>query len=166
MLTVNLRAPAAWIHAVLLMMRAQGSGRIINVSSPATTEPLPYISAYGAAKAALTQFTACLAPEIAPDGLVTPAIGPAALTDMTRSLWETNGLPQGMRERMKAVFTADPEGMLRRSLELFRCLTTGGPTTSAVSISVADPKASTHSKRSQRSRRHPPANSWPRASGR
>ena len=88
-LTVNLRAPVAWTKAVVPVMQAQGRGRIINVSSPATTAPLPYISSYGAAKAGLSQFTACIAPEVATDGIVVVAIGPTALTDMTRSLWET-----------------------------------------------------------------------------
>jgi NAD(P)-dependent dehydrogenase (short-subunit alcohol dehydrogenase family) len=125
-LAVNLRAPIVWIKAVLPTMRQQGHGRIINVSSPATTTPLPYISSYGAAKAALTQFTACLAPEVAADGIVAIAIGPAALTAMTRNLWETDGLPPAMQDQLKAVFTADPDSMLRRTLDLFRCIATGG----------------------------------------
>ena len=125
-LTVNLRAPVAWTKAVVPVMQAQGRGRIINVSSPATTAPLPYISSYGAAKAGLSQFTACIAPEVATDGIVVVAIGPTALTDMTRSLWETDGLPTTMQDRFRAAFTASPERLMRLSLDLFRCVATGG----------------------------------------
>jgi NAD(P)-dependent dehydrogenase (short-subunit alcohol dehydrogenase family) len=125
-LGVNLRAPVVWTKAVLPVMREQRQGRIVNVSSPATTTPLPYISSYGAAKAALTQFTACVAPELAADGIVVIAVGPAALTDMTRALWETDGLPPSMQDRFKTAFTADPDLLLRLSLDLFRCVTTGG----------------------------------------
>ena len=125
-LTVNLRAPVAWTKAVLPVMQAQGHGRIINVSSPATIAPLPYITSYGAAKAALSQFTACFAPEVASDGIVVVAIGPTALTDMTRSLWEIDGLPSAMQDRFRTAFTANPEGLMRLSLDLFRCVATGG----------------------------------------
>ena len=125
-LTVNLRAPVVWTKAVLPSMQAQGHGRIINVSSPATTTPLPYISSYAAAKAGLSQFTACFAPEVAHDGIVVVAIGPSALTDMTRRLWETDGLPPAMQERLRSVFTANPDAMMRLSLDLFRCIATGG----------------------------------------
>jgi hypothetical protein len=31
-----------------------------------------------------------------------------------------------MREQFRAVFTADPDGMLAQSLHLFRCVATGG----------------------------------------
>ena len=101
-------------------------GRIVNVSSPASSAPLPYISSYSAAKAGLNQFTASVAPEIAADGIVIVAVGPAALTAMTRSLWETDGLPPARQEQFTSMFTADPDMLLQRSLELFRCVVTGG----------------------------------------
>jgi NAD(P)-dependent dehydrogenase (short-subunit alcohol dehydrogenase family) len=125
-LRVNLRAPVMWTKAVLPVMREQRRGRIINVSSPGSTAPLPYISSYAAAKAALTQFTACVAPELAADGIVVVAVGPAALTDMTRALWETDGLPPAMQKQFKRAFTADPDMLMRRSLDLLRCVATGG----------------------------------------
>jgi len=125
-LTVNLRAPVAWTKAVLPVMQRQGRGRIINVSSPSSTAPLPFVSSYAAAKAALTQFTASVAPELAADGIVVVAIGPAALTDMTRALWETDGLPPAMQQYFKNAFTADPDKLMRLSLDLFRCVATGG----------------------------------------
>ena len=125
-LNVNLRAPVSWIKAVLPSMRMQQRGRIVNISSPAATDPLPYISSYGAAKAGLTQFTACLAPELASDGIAVIALGPTAVTDMTRSLWETDGLPPEMQQGFKTWFMADPDAHMRSSLELFRYVANGG----------------------------------------
>jgi 3-oxoacyl-[acyl-carrier protein] reductase len=125
-LNVNLRAPMVWIKAVLPIMRAQRHGRIINVSSPASSAPLPYISSYAAAKAGVSQLTASIAPELAADGIVVFAIGPAALTDMTRALWETDGLPPAAQEQFRQFFTADPDSLMRSSIELFRCVATGG----------------------------------------
>ena len=101
-------------------------GRIINVSSPAMRAPLPYISSYGASKAGLSQFTACVAPEVAASGVVVVAIGPGALTDRTRSTWENDVMPPERRDMFHAVFTADPEGLMRLSVDLFRCVATGG----------------------------------------
>lgn len=124
-LTVNLRAPVAWIKAVLPIMRKQQRGRILNVSSPGAAQPMPYISSYGAAKAGLTQLTACIAPEVAPDGIAVIAIGPTALTDMTRSLWETDGLPPEMQEQYRTWFLADPKAHMRMTLDMFRCAATG-----------------------------------------
>jgi 2-dehydro-3-deoxy-D-gluconate 5-dehydrogenase len=124
-LTVNLRAPVMWTQAALADLCRRPGGRIINVSSPATFTPLPFISSYGAAKAGLSQFTACMAPEVAPAGLVVLAIGPAALTDMTRSTFENDVIPPDGRDRFRRAFTTDPEMLLRLSVELFRCAATG-----------------------------------------
>jgi NAD(P)-dependent dehydrogenase (short-subunit alcohol dehydrogenase family) len=123
---VNLRAPVVWTKAVLPVMREHGRGRIVNVSSPASVAPLPYISSYSAAKAGISQFTASIAPEVAADGIIVVAIGPAALTDMTRSLWETDVLPPAMQDAFRSSFTAAPDTLMRQSLELLRCVVTGG----------------------------------------
>ena len=75
--TVNLRAPVMWTMAVLPGMRRRGSGRIINVSSPAALHsPLPYYSSYTASKAGLSQFTAAFAQEVAAEGICVLAFGP------------------------------------------------------------------------------------------
>jgi NAD(P)-dependent dehydrogenase (short-subunit alcohol dehydrogenase family) len=124
--TVNLRAPFVWTKAVLPGMQRRRRGRIINVSSPAMTAPLPYYSSYGASKAGLSQFTACFAEEVAADGVGVYAIGPAALTDMTRATWENDVAPAEMREAFRKVFTSDPEGLLDLSVSLFRFVARGG----------------------------------------
>lgn len=126
-LTVNLRAPVRWTMAALPGMVARRRGRIINVSSPAGNHtPLPYFSAYVASKAGLSQFTASMAEEVAPDGVIVLAYGPGALTDMTVGTYENDVLPQTMKEMFRSAFTSQPDWMLSKSMELFRLLATGG----------------------------------------
>jgi short-subunit dehydrogenase len=126
-ITVNLRAPAVWMHAVLPEMRRRRRGRIINVSSTAGADsPLPYISSYSASKAALSQFTAALAPEVAADGVAVLALGPLAVTHMTRDLWETDALPPSMRDDFHDLFVPNAALFERLSVDLFRFVAVGG----------------------------------------
>jgi NAD(P)-dependent dehydrogenase (short-subunit alcohol dehydrogenase family) len=53
MLDLNLRSAFYVMRAVLLKMRAQGSGRIIAIGSKAAVEPSPMAAVYAASKAAL-----------------------------------------------------------------------------------------------------------------
>lgn len=59
----------ALTQAVLPQMRARRSGVVINVSSSVTLKPLPLVSAYRAAKAAVNAFTESLAAEVGPFGV-------------------------------------------------------------------------------------------------
>jgi hypothetical protein len=74
----------------------------------------------------LSQLSSCFAPEVAPDGITALAFGPEALTDMTRALFETDGLPPEQRSFFESYLTAEPEELLRHSLESFRVLVDGG----------------------------------------
>ncbi len=124
-LEVNLRAPMVWTQAVLKGMRARRRGRIVNVSSPGAYNALPYISSYAASKAGLSQVTSALALEVAGDGVVALALGPAAMTDMVRSTWENDVMPQPIKDAFHRAFNADPDGLLALSLAVFRCMVHG-----------------------------------------
>ena len=62
-------------------MIAQKGGSVINISSYASVRASPVRSAYDAAKAALDQFTRCLALEWAPYGIRVNAINPGFFPD-------------------------------------------------------------------------------------
>ena len=62
---INLVGPFFMVRNVLPIMLAQGYGRILNLSSGASTNPLLGASAYCAAKAGLDMFTRTLALELA-----------------------------------------------------------------------------------------------------
>ena len=56
---------------------------------------------------------------------------PAAHTDMARRLYEDEEIPVARRARFHAALVDDGDDMLRYSLEMFRFIATGAPTTSA-----------------------------------
>jgi NADP-dependent 3-hydroxy acid dehydrogenase YdfG len=77
-LDLNVISVVAMTQAVLPAMRAQRSGRIVNVSSGTTRMVLPGIGGYAATKSALNMLTAVARKELAGDGigvsLVLPSI--------------------------------------------------------------------------------------------
>ena len=107
-------------------MRARGRGRIVNLTSVASLSPQPYGSAYAAAKVGLNQLTASLAAEVAQDGIVVIALSPAAHTDMGRQVYDNDVLPEPLRDRLRAFMATDPDGLMRRSIEIFRFVMAGG----------------------------------------
>ena len=63
-------------------MRRSGKGSIIAIGSQAARNPVDLLSAYGAAKAALEQYTRCLASELAGTGIRANVIGISAETPL------------------------------------------------------------------------------------
>ncbi|MFZ5824764.1 MAG: SDR family oxidoreductase [Bacillota bacterium] len=76
---VNLHGAVRMIRAVLPTMRAQGCGRIINLSSMAGLISLPTMGAYCASKFALEAMTDALRVEVAPFGIHTILVEPGAI---------------------------------------------------------------------------------------
>lgn len=76
---INLYGVLLPTRAVIPLMKAQGSGRIINLSGGGATQPLPRISAYAASKAAVVRLTETLAEELKSDGIWVNAVAPGAL---------------------------------------------------------------------------------------
>lgn len=74
---ILLFAQIALCQRALEAMRAHGSGLIINVSSMAARLPVPYMSAYNAAKAALASFTMTLQLELSGSAVRVVDVQPA-----------------------------------------------------------------------------------------
>ena len=66
-LNTNLNGPFNCIKAVAPLMKAQGQGRIINISSGASLFPRGSSIAYAVSKAALNHLTLCMAAALAPE---------------------------------------------------------------------------------------------------
>jgi NAD(P)-dependent dehydrogenase (short-subunit alcohol dehydrogenase family) len=67
--TANLFGHLHVTRAILPLMRANGTGTILFTSSSSHRAPLPFLSHYAAAKAALSTFVASVAKEVSPLGV-------------------------------------------------------------------------------------------------
>ncbi len=76
LLNVNLFGVVNGCKAVIPLMRQQGSGRIINVSSFAALTPIPFQAWYSVSKAAVSAYTAALRNEVGPFGIELCAVLP------------------------------------------------------------------------------------------
>jgi 3-oxoacyl-[acyl-carrier protein] reductase len=76
---VNLFGTVLMCRAVIPHFRGRGYGKIINLSGGGATAPLPRISAYAAAKAAVVRLTETLAVELRDAHVDVNAIAPGAL---------------------------------------------------------------------------------------
>lgn len=80
---INVHGPMQLATGVAKRMAAHGGGSIINIISTAALEPVGYMAAYSASKAALRSLTRVMAEEWAPIGIRVNAIAPGpVLTDM------------------------------------------------------------------------------------
>ena len=69
-MAVNLTGPMRLTKAVAPVMKAQGRGRIVNISSVAGLSPTGSSIAYAVSKAGLIHLTRCMAVALAPETLV------------------------------------------------------------------------------------------------
>ena len=75
-LDLNVVAPLAAMQAVIPVMRTQGAGSIVNVSSGTTLVVRPGAGAYAASKAALNMLSSVARLELAVDGIVVSTVYP------------------------------------------------------------------------------------------
>jgi len=76
LLDVNLFGAVNGCKAVIPVMRAQGGGRIVNLSSVAAPCAIPFQVWYSVSKAAVSTYTAALANEVRPWGITLCAVLP------------------------------------------------------------------------------------------
>jgi len=76
---INLYGTLLMCRAVLKHMKANGYGKIINLSGGGATNPMPRLSAYAASKAAVVRMTETLALEVSDYHIDVNAIAPGAL---------------------------------------------------------------------------------------
>ncbi|RMH33257.1 MAG: SDR family oxidoreductase [Acidobacteria bacterium] len=76
MINLNIKALVALTHRYLGKMKERGEGVVINVSSAASFQPLPFMATYAATKAFVTSFTEAIAEEYRPFGITIQALCP------------------------------------------------------------------------------------------
>ena len=78
MINLNICALVALTHRYLQGMRSRKSGTIINVSSAAGFQPIPFMATYAATKAFVTAFSEAIAEENRPFGVQVLALCPGS----------------------------------------------------------------------------------------
>ena len=107
---VNMYGVFAGCRAVIPVMKAQGSGVILNMASTAAVRPRPLLSVYNASKGFVLTLTKTLALELAPHGVRVNAINPVmGQTGMLKVFTGSDGLDN---ERRAAVVDTIPLGRM------------------------------------------------------
>lgn len=87
--SVNLDGAFYCVRATVRGMLLRRWGRIINISSPSASMPLPGQTSYAASKAGLVGFTRALSRDVAGKGVLVNAVSPGLIdTDMYRAVPE------------------------------------------------------------------------------
>ncbi|NNE98479.1 MAG: SDR family oxidoreductase [Pyrinomonadaceae bacterium] len=104
MVSLNVMALVALTHRYLEQMRKRGEGTIINVSSTASFQPIPFMATYGATKAFVTSFTEALAEENRVHGVSFLALCPGT-TDT--NFFAASDIKDPVRVKGKGIQTAE-----------------------------------------------------------
>jgi NADP-dependent 3-hydroxy acid dehydrogenase YdfG len=133
-LELNVVAPLVALQAVLPVMRAQGGGAVVDVSSGTSRMVLPGVGAYAASKAALNALSAVARRELAGEGIVVSTVYPfITATEFHRTLRAGQ-----LRQRPDAPPPHTPERVAEAILDLVR---SGAPEAVLVPEGFAGPPA-------------------------
>ena len=130
-LDTNLLGPWRLQQAVLPVMREQGWGKVVNVSSLSGQVPRALRGMYAASKHAVEAMSEALADEVAPFGVQVTILQPGQY----RSDWQTRGLDvcEAVREGRSAY-----QPGVERKLTEFREVAATRPGSDAVGMAIAD----------------------------
>ncbi len=117
-LAANLMAPANLCFLAAQVMRKQGGGKIINVSSRGAFRGEPDAVAYGASKAGLNQMSQSLAQALAPDNIFVGVVAPGFVsTDMAKEILE-GPAGDGIRKQSPLNRVTTPEEVAQAIMRL------------------------------------------------
>ncbi len=132
---VNVHGPMRLASAALPVMRSQGSGRIINVTSENDTAPAPFGGWYSASKAALASLSAVLDAEVRGSGVAVTVVAPGLYQTALSQTLPAFGVAgdsvyaaafAALRERTLAALTrAGDPGEVAQAIE--ECIRAGDP---------------------------------------
>src|ERR1700693_1811861 len=119
-IAVNLTGPMRLTKAVAPVMKAQGRGRIVNISSVAGLGPTGSSIAYAVSKAGLIHLTRCMAVALAPEALVNcvaPGLleGPRATSNLRPEFIERSASNSLLKKPADKEDCADMVGTLCRT---------------------------------------------------
>jgi NAD(P)-dependent dehydrogenase (short-subunit alcohol dehydrogenase family) len=108
---INLFGSVLMSRAMLPHFKAQGYGKVIQISGGGATSPLPRISAYAASKAAIVRYNETLAEEVRGTGIDVNCIAPGALnTNMLDEILEAGPEKVGQKTYERLVKQTESGG--------------------------------------------------------
>ncbi len=123
---INVKGPYICTRAILPGMIDGKRGRIVNISSGAAYNLHPYTTSYSAAKAAISQFTKCLAAAVTEFGICVFAYSPGFVrTDLTEYVADPTNMPEGSSERFRARFDAGRDNSMEDGTSKLMFLVSG-----------------------------------------
>ena len=122
---VNVRGPFLYARAVLPGMVKRQRGRIINVSTAAGFNRLPQMDAYCATKAALTQWTKCLAADIQAHGVVVFALHPGFVRTPMVDYLISPDVPNAVQALFHSALSQGRDVPIERSAQMLLFLVSG-----------------------------------------
>ena len=120
LLELNVIAPVSLMQAVIPLMRKQGSGSIVNVSSGATFAALPGSSAYTSSKSALNMLSDVARVELADAGITVSTIYPFVTTTEFYDSVKAGKKSAKEQEEKSAPMSHRPEQVAEKILELIK----------------------------------------------
>ena len=122
---VNVRGPFLYARAVLPGMVNRQRGRIVNISTGAAFGRLPQMDAYGATKAALTQWTKCLAADIQAHGVTVFAFHPGMVRTPMLDHLTSPDVPNAVRALFHSLLSEGRDVPIERIAQMLLFLVSG-----------------------------------------
>lgn len=118
-MSVNVKSPFAFANMVYPVMKKQGGGSIIHISSVAGKKPDIGLGLYSVSKAALIMLTQSQAKEWGKDGIRVNAICPGLIqTKFSAALWQNEKILNQIEKRLPLRRIAQPDEMAGLALFL------------------------------------------------
>lgn len=122
---INMRGPFLYARAVLPGMVKRRRGRIVNLSTGAGFGRLPQMDAYCATKAALTQWTKCLAADIQAHGVTVFAFHPGFVRTSMVTYLTSPDVPTAVRAYFQSLLSQGRDVPIERSAQMLLFLVSG-----------------------------------------
>lgn len=117
-MAVNPKSVFLTCKAAIPIMKEQGGGIVINVSSVSGIRPRPGLSAYSASKSAVTTLTKALAIEVAPFNIRINSISPVATDTPMLMDMMTEDMKKDIEAAKKFVLTTIPIGKFAQPTDI------------------------------------------------
>jgi len=122
---INVRGPFLYARAVLPGMVKRQRGRIVNISTGAGFGRLPQMDAYCATKAALTQWTKCLAADIQAHGVTVFAFHPGMVRTSMLDYLTSPDVPKAVQAFFHSALSQGRDVPIDRSAQMLLFLVSG-----------------------------------------